>query len=180
MLSESAFALSCARPDLIQTLEEAKASDKLYHILVGKFVSEPSAPHQQGGLELGPLRSDGTRGVSIPKANKTPKITRSWFEGIAVSKDPSRDGQMTRYPVDIQTRCVSQWCSSPPRSNLEVIAFVEAREGQTPILRMSPCSKWVFSNNVPVQVGNIRQCLDKDCTGLPLRSPDAYTHPRPR
>ena len=43
MLSDSAFALSCMRPDLIKTLEDAKASDKVYHILVGKFMSNPSA-----------------------------------------------------------------------------------------------------------------------------------------
>jgi len=39
LVSDSAFALSCVRPDLIKTLEEAKASPKIYYVLVGRFVS---------------------------------------------------------------------------------------------------------------------------------------------
>ena len=180
MLSEGAFALSCMKPDLVKSLEEAKASEKVYHILAGKFISEPTVDHNRGGgLQLGPPRSDGTRGVIVSQHNKTPQITRAWFEGIAVAKDARNDGQLTRFPVDIETSCVGSWCSNPPSSNQTVVAFVEDRAGQVPILKISACPKWVFSNNVPVQVGNIRQCLDKDCTGLPLRSPDAYTHPRP-
>lgn len=179
MVSEGAFALSCMKPDLVKTLEEAKASDKVYHILAGKFVSEPTEDHDRGGYQLGPSRSDGSRAVTLPQGNKTPKITRAWFEGIAVAKHAQNDGQLTRFPVDIQTSCVGVWCSRPLPSDREVVAFVEDRAGQVPLLKISACPKWVFSKNVPVQVGNIRQCLDKDCTGLPLRSPDAYTHPRP-
>ena len=75
MMSEGAFALSCMKPDLVKTLEEAKASDKVYHILAGKFVSEPTEDHDRGGYKLGPSSSDGSRAVTLPQGNKTPKIT---------------------------------------------------------------------------------------------------------
>ena len=39
MVSESAFALSCVRPDLLRSLEQAKSSPTVYYILVGKFES---------------------------------------------------------------------------------------------------------------------------------------------
>lgn len=175
MMSDSAYALSCMKPDLVKTLEEAKASEKVYHILAGKFVSEPALNHDQGG----PLLPEMYR-LHVPNGNQPPKITRYWFEGISIAKDSRHDTQLTRYPVDIQTSCIGRWCGSGFRSQRDVVAFVEAREGQVPLLKISACPKWVFSQNVPVQVGNIRQCLDKDCTGAVLRSPDAYTPPRPK
>ena len=77
LLSEGAFALSCARPDLVKTLEEAKASEKLYHILAGKFVSEPMTAQDRGGVRLGPQGVGGIRGVIQPKA--TPTISLQCF-----------------------------------------------------------------------------------------------------
>ena len=40
--ADSAFALSCARPNLIKSLEDAKASEALYYVLVGTFAASPS------------------------------------------------------------------------------------------------------------------------------------------
>ena len=167
MLSDSAFALSCMRPDLIKTLEDAKASDKVYHILVGKFMSNPSAYQYRGGLQAGPPRSDGTRRVVAPVTNKSPRFSQSLFEGRSLSNDPRNDVQLSQFPVDIKMSCSSMWCASPPRSDKEVVAFVEEREGQAPILRISACPKWIFTGNTEDHIQTIRYCLDNNCSKQP-------------
>jgi len=153
MLSDSAFALSCMRPDLVKTLEDAKASDKLYHILVGKFVS-PTPPKTEpyGGYTSPPGQFE----------QKPPVMTRSYFEGFSLAQDSRRDGYLTRFPVDIETSCAGPWCSSPPSSDRDIIAFVEARDGQPPLLKISPCPYWTFSAEAE-KVQKVRQCLDKTC-----------------
>lgn len=181
--ANSAFALSCVKQDLVKTLEEAKASDKVYHILVGKFVSsEPPHTVDLSGTQpkMGPKKSNGTRSLVFPSPRQTPKITQTWFEGISLGTTPQGDVPLTRFPVDVQTSCAGTWCSSPPSSKAEVVAFVEGRDQQSPILKLSPCHKWVFRNNIPVQVSNIRQCLDKNCEGVALRDPNAYTRRKAR
>jgi len=72
------------------------------------------------------------------------------------------DQPLTRFPVDIETSCVGPWCSGVPSSDRDIIAFVEAREGQPPLLKISPCPYWTF-NAEPKQVSKVRQCLDKTC-----------------
>lgn len=147
-LSQNAYALSCMQPDLIRTLEDAKSSDKVYYILVGKFTSEPHKVKPYNFNHHNP---------------KPPKVIRSWFEGYSVAQDPRYDSHLTRFPVDIQTSCAGPWCSSPPANGHEFIAFVQARESQAPLLNVSPCPTWVFPAK-DKQVQKIRQCLDKSCT----------------
>lgn len=154
MLADSAFALSCMRPDLIKTLEDAKASEKLYYILVGKFVplSPPTKPVFNGGY------------VS-PEDQfkpKPPVITQSYFQGYSLAQNRRNDGYLTRFPVDIETSCVGPWCSSIPSSDREIVAFVEARNGQPSLLKISPCPYWTFSAEAKT-VKTLRQCLDKTC-----------------
>ncbi len=128
MLADSAFALSCARPDLVKTLEEAKASEKLYYILVGKFTSMSPRP-----------KTSYQGGYVSPEDQfkpKPPVITSTFFEGYSLAKHRRQDGHLTRFPVDIETSCVGPWCSAVPSKDSKLIAFVEAREGYPPILRI--------------------------------------------
>jgi len=154
MLSDSAFALSCMRPDLVKTLEEAKASEKIYHILVGEFVSvNPLPKHKAYG------------GYTSPEdqfKSKPPVITTTYFEGYSLAKHPHMDVPLSRFPVDVETSCVGPWCSSVPSPDSKIIAFVEARNGQAPILKISPCPYWTFNADAK-QVQKTRQCLDKTC-----------------
>ncbi len=151
MVPTSASALSCLRPDLLRTLEEAKASPKTYHILVGRFVSD--APKFNPGGSISP------KDQFKPKP---PVITQSLFKGISLATSRQQDQVLTRFAVDIETSCVGPWCSSPPQSDQGLIAFVEARSGQSPILRISPCPSQTFRADAE-QVRKVRQCLTKDC-----------------
>lgn len=146
MLSESAFALSCMRPDVVKTLEDAKASEKTYSILVGHFDRATPQPNLPGGLFK----------------PKMPQITSMWFEGYALAKYRRQDGQLTRFRVDVETSCAGPWCSDVPQRQAELIAFVELREGQAPLLKISPCPYWTFPAERK-QVKKLRQCFDKSC-----------------
>ena len=112
---ESAFALSCARPDLIKTLEVAKVSPKTYHILVGRFTSlTPEAAFNQ---------KSGQTSLEDQFKPKPPRIMPTHFEGYALTRSQRSDEVLTRFPVDVEISCVASWCSSVPRSGSEVIAF---------------------------------------------------------
>lgn len=177
--ADSAFALSCARPNLIKSLEDAKASEDLYYILVGTF-DAGAPPHRIDTSKPAGSEQQNSTYSPFPMPSKTPRVTQTLFTGTLIGQDPQQDNHLTRFPVDIETSCVGIWCGRVPFKTQEVVAFVKTRGEQPPLLKISACSKWVFSRNVPVQVSNIRQCLDKDCTDTPLRSPDAYTHPLPK
>jgi len=154
LLSNSASALSCARPDLVRTLEAAKASPKIYYILVGKFTS----------LTPGPAFEPMDHYVSPedPFKRMSPRIMPSTFEGYSLAKNRRKDTPLTRFPVDIEVSCVASWCSDVPSPDRELIAFVEARDGQAPILRISPCPSQTFSADRE-EVQRVRQCLDNRC-----------------
>lgn len=154
MLADSALALSCMRPELVKTLEDAKASDKLYYILVGKFVS--LTPRPKGKPHGGHLSPEDQF------KSKPSMITRAYFEGYSLAKHPRQDAYLSRFPVDIETSCTGPWCSDVPSGNSEMIAFVEARQGQAPLLKISPCPYWTF-DAAPQKVKKLRNCLDKTC-----------------
>jgi hypothetical protein len=154
MFSQSASALSCARPDLVRTLEDAKDSPKIYHILVGRFQSLTRGP---AFPQMGP---------NMPPEDqfkpKPPRLMPSYFEGYSLAKNPRRDVPLSRFPVDIEVSCIGPWCSDVPAADRELIAFVEARPGQTPVLRISPCPSQTFAADRK-QVRKVRQCLDRKC-----------------
>lgn len=149
MLSESASALSCARPDLIQTLERAKASPKLYEVLVGTFESpklQRAQPKDQNHFS----------------SSRPADVTKSRFRGYGLSQTWQTDRALFDLPVDIETNCVASFCSDLPASDKLIIAFVEIREGQAPLLKKAPCSNMIFEARSET-VNKLRQCFDKTC-----------------
>lgn len=153
LLSNSASALSCARPDLVSTLEAAKASPNIYYILVGNFTSLTEGPAFTPWEGLPP---------EDQMKQRPPRIMPSTFEGYSLATTRRDDVPLTRFPVDIEVSCVASWCSDVPSPDREMIAFVEARNGQAPILRISPCPSQTFTADRK-QVEKVRQCLDKNC-----------------
>ncbi|RKQ71765.1 hypothetical protein DES40_1095 [Litorimonas taeanensis] len=165
MMGQTASALSCAMPDLAQKMEEAKASDTVYHIFVGKFrtithgINPPKpldtyqdsygAPHQ---------------GIPPHQAPQPPKIQRAFFEGFSLGPNRRYDVPLSGLPVDMEIGCAGPWCGSAPSSEQTHIAFVEARNGRPPLLRVSACPNWVFQTEPnDGKVRKLRQCYDKTC-----------------
>ena len=160
-ISQSALALSCAPPDMIKTLEDAKSSEDVYHVLVGKFIT-PIAPALTKNPKGYKVIQKGSGPIQRFTHSKEPKITATFFEGYALTPDASGDAPLTAFPVDVQTRCLGPWCSHVPSSEHDVIAFVKERQGQSPILVTSPCPGKTFGAD-PERVSKLRQCLTTQC-----------------
>jgi len=162
LASESAMALSCARPDLARTMESAKASETIYHILVGNFtVQRPYAERPSYPIRRGESNQIDLSDQFKPKP---PKFTKTWFEGYSLTPNPRYDVKLSRFPVVVETSCVASWCSSVPTSSARQIAFVEARPGRAPILRVSPCTDKIFPiGEREKNIRKLRQCFDRPC-----------------
>ena len=158
MASQSASALSCAKPNLDRVVEEAKASDKIYYVLVGRFTSQTQNT-RRGGYD-----------PSVNRLNfqQSKQITRVTFEGYSIAPPGGRDQELTRYPVDVETSCAGPWCSGVPDASKERLVFVEARDGEPPVLRIGPCPKFVYPAN-PSTVETVRECLNGSCAPFPGR-----------
>lgn len=167
LASESAMALSCARPDLASAMEKAKASDTVYHILVGNFTEQrPTHTIPKG---YNPKGNNGTQ-IEDPFKPKPPQRIKTWFNGYSLTPNPRHDMKLTRFPVVVETSCVGPWCSSVPSSSTRQIAFVEQRQGRAPLLRVSPCTDKVFAvSEREENVRKLRRCFDRPCKVEPVR-----------
>lgn len=158
MLGSSAHALSCVAPDLAKTMEEAKASDKMYNILVGRFYHRAAKPP--------PIDFENQF------QSRPPTLTPAFFEGYGLSPNPQTDQPLRAYRVDIETSCAGPWCGSLPQPGTEQIAFVEERPGQPPILRISACPGMMFSAKPQdTRTDMLRTCFDRPC---PVKSDNPY------
>ena len=139
MASQSASALSCAQPNLQRVIEEAKASEKIYYVLAGRF-SPQTKNTRRGGYD--PRLNGGS-------FQESKEITRVSFEGVSIASSRAGDQEFLRFPIDIETSCAGPWCGGVPDAKRELLAFVEARDDEPPILRIGPCPKFVYSANPP-------------------------------
>ncbi len=131
VLAPSAQALSCMQPDIQRELTTAIESEKVYHILVGRFIS-PQKPKNQ----LAPPHSNGDL-IHMPPDNSY-KV-QGVFTGYSLAKTPASDVKLVNYPVQIETICAGPWCGDVPGRDDVLIAFVEAQNGGPPLLRRGPC-----------------------------------------
>ena len=95
-ISQSALALSCAPPDMIKTLEDAKSSEDVYHVLVGKFIT-PIAPALTKNPKGYKVIQKGSGPIQRLTHSKEPKITATFFEGYALTPDASGDAPLTLF-----------------------------------------------------------------------------------
>lgn len=132
--AQSAAALSCMAPDLARSMEDAKASDKLYQIIVGEFtlISQTEIPRQDVPWDW--------NGPDFPN----PVLAQMRFDGIGLTRSEYNDQALTDLRLEVQTTCAAHWCGSLPREGQTFIAFMEIREGQSPVLTIGPCPQYVF------------------------------------
>lgn len=149
--SQSASALSCMRPDLGKTMEDAKQSTTIYHVFVGKF-------HAPDYVAPPPMEY---RNQMKPQP---PQVTRAWFDGFSLGPNKRSDVPLQNFPVDMEISCSGPWCGGPPSANQTQIAFVEARRNAPPILKIYACPSNVFyTERGDGKVKKLRQCYDKTC-----------------
>lgn len=154
LLTDTAMALSCVRPDVARMMEDAKASDKTYNIFVGKFV---------------PRSGDWPKmHTSSNQYRPNPARISTLFKGYALSQASRYDSQLSNFPVDVQINCSGPWCGSGPYG--EVIAFVENMPGGRYQLTVNACPTHVI-NNQPGYIDKLRGCFDQTCQ---TETPDWY------
>lgn len=135
--AQSAAALSCMRPDLAKTMDDAKASEKLYHIIVGEFtlIGQQEIP-----------RTDVPPNWHGPATDfPNPVRAQMRFDGISLSSNQYSDQALTDFRLEVETSCAAHWCGGLPAQGKEVIAFIEVRPGDVPVLRMGACPYWVHT-----------------------------------
>lgn len=150
LLAPSASALSCMAPDMIADLNKAKASDKVYYLLVGNF-SAPQIKRPKFNPQ-NQFAHSGQRSQSV----------RGTFTGVSLGANPRNDHALSSFPVTVETSCAASWCGEVPRSDQEMIAFVEVADDRPPVLTMAPCVSMHY-NYTPERVQTLRRCLDKEC-----------------
>ena len=162
MLVPSASALSCVRPDIMRDLNRAKNSEKIHHIFVGTF-DAPKVEFQR--FERCGL---GLKSPFTPVRNHPPQTVQGRFTGVSLASSPHEDVDLKDYPVQITVSCAGSWCGQVPRSDTEMIAFLEAPDGgdnaseSAPILNVWACPSMLYPYT-PDMVSQIRSCLDSEC-----------------
>ena len=131
MLTPSAYALSCAPPDLQRELTKAMESDKVYHIFVGHFTT-PEKPRNQ-------LQAPPSNGGIISFPSPRSETVNGFFSGYSLGKTQRQDNPLEQLPVQITTSCAAHWCGSVPRRDQKMIAFVQTQGNAPPLLTMGPC-----------------------------------------
>ena len=135
MLTPSAYALSCAPPDIQRDLKRAIESDKIYHIFVGYF----SAPDRPKNQLPGYLHNGGNNGGIFFDPSDRSEIINGSFSGYSLGKSRYQDSALEGLPVQMKITCAGHWCGQLPRKQTKMIAFVETQEGGPPVLTLSAC-----------------------------------------
>lgn len=132
-----AAALSCMPPDLTRTMEQAKASEKLYYILVGELelISKQTLPRTD-------IPQDWN-GPDFPQAQQA----EMRFTGYSLASTQGQDQRLMDMPMEVVTTCAAHWCGGLPATGQKMIAFVEARPEGKPRLTIGACPQFTFRTN---------------------------------
>lgn len=159
MLTPSAAALSCARADIGERMEKAKASEDLYYVLSGTFTRVTPLIKKPGGPKSTPDDFRQTR---------PPEITSARFNGVGLTQAGQSNVELTDFRVDIETRCMGPWCGNVPQGERDLIAFVMHRPGQAPLLKISPCPENTYAaDREGKQIQKLKNCFDAPCEIVP-------------
>lgn len=135
-----AAALSCIRPDVARSYQQAADAEEEYVILLGTFSMDRSA--------LNPPR---------PRAN--PNLAKSVSVPAKFSgKFLGRDGFVRDWqgPVKVTAQCFGPWCAGAPPA-AQILAFVQkTNEGYH--LALSPCGGFAYANPTPKMLNVVKTC----------------------
>lgn len=150
-LGSQSYALSCMRPDPIETFQRLAAASESYFVLHGRFTFD---------------ESDLPAGVNDFQQTDDPAPIPGWFEGQGLSQD----GFVTPYQgqVQLQVTCAGPWCGSA-RSGSEAIYFVPFT--QPPVsLQADPCGGMIFYDPTPAVLAMLTSCMQgSTCAPIPAQ-----------
>ena len=134
-----ALALSCLRPDVARTYNQASEAEQAYVVVSGALrFDETRLPENDG-------TNNDRRNVTIPAR----------LEGTSLS----RAGFTTPFARDItlEVRCFGPWCGGA-RSGVEYLVFLE-KHGRKLVMVADPCGSWAFPEPSADQVRQVETCI---------------------
>ncbi|SFS21027.1 hypothetical protein [Yoonia litorea] len=140
-------ALSCLRPDPIETFKRLAAAEESYFVLRGTLTFDEAA--------LPPSVGDNDMAQPDP------------IPGFFVGSGLSKQGFTTDYVgnVLLQVNCAGPWCGSA-RSNVEAVWFVPFSDPPA-ILQADPCGSMTFFEPTDAVVTMLESCM-ADGTCVPV------------
>ena len=149
MVTSQANALSCMRPDPIETFQRLAAAPESYFVLYGILSFDEDA------LPAG-VSNENTR-------NPDPIPGRFVGKGLTVN------GFTNTYmgQVYLQVGCVGPWCGSA-RSGVQAVYFVPASERPVS-LQAEPCGGMIFEEPSDAILSMLTSCMQGGtCTQVPF------------
>ena len=117
--AQPALALSCLRPDVIRLYSDARDSEDLYSMVVGKITAtNPIAI---------PKKDNG----GSTKADTTVRVTGRSLTSSGFTAPFDRD-------VTLRASCLSVWCADPPTLDTEVFLTLR-HDGDARVVDIGPC-----------------------------------------
>lgn len=148
VLGGQAAALSCARPDPIETFQRIGVSPEPYIVLYGQLSFDEAA------LDTGDGRVPVPPASPVPATFKGQGLTMSGFREIADAK------------IDLQVTCAGPWCGSA-RSGVDAVYFV-SRTPDALIVEADPCGGLIFEAPSREVRAMLTSCMQgRQCTPLP-------------
>lgn len=149
MFSGQAHALSCMRPDPIETFQQLAAATESYFVLYGTLSFD---------------EDDLPAGVSYENTRNPDPIP-----GRFVGKGLTVNGFTNTYvgQVNLQVGCAGPWCGSA-RSGIEAVYFVPASERPVS-LQAGPCGGMIFEEPSEEVLSMLTTCMQGGtCTPIPF------------
>ena len=149
MLASQAHALSCLRPDPIETFQRLAAAEESYFVLHGMLTFDQTALPDGVG--------DNDRPVPEPIAGN--------FAGLGLTKEGFTSPYQSA--VNLQIGCAGPWCGSA-QSGVDAVYFVPA--GDPPVTMLAgPCGGMIFYEPSGAVLDMLESCMKGDaCTPLPF------------
>jgi hypothetical protein len=144
--TQTASALSCARPDIARSFQYWNDAPQEYVIARGVLTSTMPVPKM-------PKRSG-----NINKPNKpTPRIYK--FSGVAIGETRNMKWASK---VIVAPSCAGPWCAGYPESGAEAVMALEKTSfGYR--LNLGPCGGNIFTQDLEAKENALRQCLSGKC-----------------
>lgn len=142
VLPVQAMALSCLRPSVERSFEEASAAAEDYVVVAGRVTLDTRKLPKSHSNNQNPPRMTRVKGVLTGRAlNK---------QGFKVPFDR---------PVSFEVLCFGPWCGSLQNGG-EVLAFVR-RDARGYALEVSPCGGRVFQTPKPAMLRKVQACFSR-------------------
>lgn len=151
-LANQATALSCLRPDPIDTFQRVAAAPESYFVLYGKLTFDEDA---LPGMVTDQVIAE-TPPLSIPAQFHGKGLTLRGFTSDYIS------------PATLQVTCLGPWCGSA-RSGVDALYFVRA--DNSPVAMVAdPCGGMIFEEPSQATLDMLTSCMQGgECSPQPLQ-----------